>query len=96
MRKDGTNAYNGNRGAISAGKGLYDKWCASCHLADGTGRMGSNLVDAQVTYPRVKTDAGVYEVIYAGATGAMQAFGDRIGQDDILKIVAYVNSIKKK
>jgi len=96
IRKDGTNAYNGNRGAISAGKGLYDKWCASCHLGDGTGRMGSNLVDAQVTYPRVKTDAGAFEVIYGGATGAMQAFGNRIAQDDILKIVAYVNSIKKK
>jgi cytochrome c-L len=58
--------------------------------------MGSNLIDAQVTYPRVKTDAGVFEVIYAGATGAMQSFGNRIAQDDILKIVSYVNSLKKK
>jgi cytochrome c(L) len=96
MRKTGVSAYNGNATAIAAGKKLYDQWCASCHLADGTGRMGSNLIDAQVTYPRVKTDAGVFEVIYAGATGAMQSFGNRIAQDDILKIVSYVNSLKKK
>lgn len=93
--KTGVNPYNGNRGAIAGGKELYNQWCASCHLANGTGRMGSNLVDAQVTYPRVKTDAGQFEVIYAGATGAMQSFGNRVKQDDILKIIAYVNSLKK-
>ena len=85
-----------NAQAIAAGKRAYDQWCASCHLADATGRMGSNLIDAQVTYPRVKTDAGFFEVVYAGATGAMQSFGNRIAQDDILKIIAYVNSLKKK
>ena len=60
----------------------------------GLGRMGSNLVDAQVRYPRANTPAGFFEIVYAGATGAMQAFGDRVGQDDILKIEAYVESLK--
>ena len=50
----------------------------------------------EVTCPRVKTDAGFFEVVYAGATGAMQSFGNRVAQDDILKINAYVNSLKKK
>jgi cytochrome c(L) len=96
FRKNGVNPYNGNAAAIAAGKKVYDKSCASCHLPDATGRMGSNLIDAQVTYPRVKTDAGFFEVVYAGATGAMQPFGRTVAQDDILKIIAYVNSLKKK
>ena len=96
FRKDGVNTYNGNAAAIAAGKMAYGQWCASCHLADATGRMGSSLIDPQVTYPRVKTDAGFFEVVYAGATGAMQSFGNRVAQDDILRINAYVNSLKKK
>ncbi len=96
FRKDGVNSYNGNAAAIAAGKRAYGQWCASCHLPDATGRMGSSLIDAQVTYPRVKTDAGFFEVVYAGATGAMQSFGNRVAQDDILRINAYVNSLKKK
>jgi cytochrome c-L len=96
FRKAGVNPYNGNAAAIADGKKSYGQWCASCHLTDATGRMGSNLIDTQVTYPRVKTDAGFFEVVYAGATGAMQAFGNRVAQDDILKINAYVNSLKKK
>lgn len=91
----GKNAYLGNAAAIAEGKKVYDTWCASCHLADGTGRMGSNLVDAQVTYPRVKDDAGFFEVVYAGGAGAMQPFGGRIAKDDILKMIAYVRSLKK-
>ena len=96
FHKTAINPYQGNAAAAAAGKPIYNQWCASCHLANATGRMGSNLVDAQVTYPRVKTDRGVFEVIYGGATGAMQAFGDRISQDDILKIMAYLETLKKK
>ncbi|MFN7921841.1 MAG: PQQ-dependent sugar dehydrogenase [Bryobacteraceae bacterium] len=96
FHQNGQNPYKGNRTAITAGKTVYQQWCAACHLADGTGRIGSNLVDKQWTYPRAKTDVGEFEVIYAGGTGAMQAFGNRVSQDDILKIMAFLDSIKKK
>lgn len=96
FHKTGNNPYKGNAAATRAGKPVYDQWCASCHLNNGTGRMGPSLVDAQVNRPRAATDAGVFEVIYGGATGAMQAFGDRISQDDILKIMAYLETLKKK
>ncbi len=94
--KTGVNPYKGNTAATAAGKVTYGQWCAACHLADGTGRIGSNLVDNNYTYPRVKTDVGTFEVIYGGASGAMQSFGGRIGQDDILKIMTYMESLKKK
>ena len=96
FRQTGKNPYRGNRAAIDAGKTQYQQWCAACHLADGTGRIGSNLVDNQNTYPRVTTDVGMFEVIHAGATGAMQAFGNRVSQDDILRIMAFIETLKRR
>jgi cytochrome c(L) len=95
FQKTGKNPYRGNAQAITDGKRVYMQWCAGCHLEDGSGRIGSNIVDNAYTYPRVASDVGTFEVIYAGATGAMQSFGNRVTQDDILKIMAYMISIKK-
>jgi cytochrome c(L) len=95
FQQTGKNPYRGNAQAIADGKRVYMQWCAGCHLEDGTGRIGSNIVDNAYTYPRVANDIGTFEVIYAGATGAMQSFGNRVTQDDILKIMAYMTSIKK-
>jgi cytochrome c(L) len=96
FQRTGKNPYNGDKDAAAAGRTHYDQWCAACHLADGTGRIGSNLTDAQVTYPRVANDVGMFEVIYGGATGAMQGFGARLTQDEILKMMAFIESLKKK
>jgi len=95
FQKTGKNPYRGNAQAITDGKRVYMQWCAGCHLENGTGRIGSNIVDNSYTYPRVANDIGTFEVIYAGATGAMQSFGNRVTQDDILKIMAYMTSITK-
>ena len=91
----GRNPYIDDNGALAAGKKLYQTWCQSCHLPDGTGRIGPSLVGDTYTYDRVGTDVGMFEVVYGGAGGAMQAFSKRMGQDDILKIIAYVRSLKK-
>ena len=64
--------------------------------ADGTGRIGPNLTDALVTHPRVATDAGMFEVIYGGAAGAMQPFGSRLTQEEILRVMAFVETLKKR
>jgi hypothetical protein len=45
-----------------------------------------------MTYPRIANDVGV---IHAGATGAVQAFGNRVTQDEILKIMAFLETLKK-
>jgi cytochrome c-L len=65
-------------------------------LPDGTGRIGPNIVDATVVRERVATDVGMFEIIYGGGSGAMQSFHRRgMVQDDMLKIMAYVRSLKK-
>jgi len=81
---------------VAQGRQLYDQWCASCHLADATGRIGPNLIDANYAHPRVATDVGTFEVIYAGGAGAMQPFGKTLTQEEILKVMAFLDSLKKK
>jgi hypothetical protein len=54
------------------------------------------LIDAQVVHPRVPTDIGTFEVIYAGGTGAMQPFGNRLTQEELLKIMAFLDTLKKR
>lgn len=87
----GENPYAGDEAAIEAGEALYGKLCAACHLTDGTGRIGPSLVDDTWQYPRTGTDKGQFEIIYAGGAGAMQAFSKRISQDEMLKVIAYLD-----
>jgi cytochrome c-L len=89
----GANEYSGDGSAIADGKKLYNSLCAGCHMPDGSGRMGPNLIDDQHKYDRIAEPHGEFEVIYGGAAGAMQPMGRRFTQDQILKIMAYVETL---
>jgi cytochrome c-L len=93
FHETGENPYLGDPDAIAKGRRLYQRYCQACHLPDGTGRIGPNLVDEVFKYPRNGADVGYFETIYGGAAGAMQAFGTRLGQDEILAVIAYVRSL---
>lgn len=93
----GVNAYNNDAAAIVKGKEKYDELCAACHNPDATGHMGPSLIDEVVSNPRANTDIGKFEIIYAGASGAMRSFSDRgVTQDEILKIIAFLGSLRKQ
>lgn len=92
----GKDPYVGNPQALAEGKKLYDQWCAGCHMPDGSGGMGASLIAEKPTYPRNSTDVGLFETIYGGALGAMQPFNDRLTQDEMLKIIAYIHELRKK
>jgi cytochrome c-L len=92
----GENPYAGDPQAIAEGQKLHQRWCQACHLPDGSGRIGPSLNDDQWKYPRTETDQGKFEIIYAGGAGAMQAFGKRMDQDDILKLIAFVDTLQDK
>ena len=94
FHETGENPYSGDADAIAAGEDTYAKLCQSCHLPDGTGRIGPNLTDGDWLYERAGTDVGRFEVIYGGAAGSMQAFGQRIDQDEILKVMAYIDTLR--
>jgi cytochrome c-L len=93
FHRSGENPYRGDAAAIAQGKALYQRWCRACHLDSGAGRIGPSLIDGRHRYPRTGTDIGMFEIIYAGGAGAMQAFGRRLGQDEILKVMAYVSAL---
>jgi len=91
----GEDPYKGDSEALAVGKDLYQTYCQACHLPDGSGRIGPSLIDDTHHYPRFVSDKGMFEIIYGGGTGAMQPFGKRLTQDQILHVMAYVRSLKK-
>lgn len=90
----GDNPYRGDEAAIADGRALYNRWCQACHLPDGSGRIGPRLTDDDWVRPRAATDKGMFEVIFGGAAGAMQAFSVRMDQDEILRLMAFLDTLR--
>lgn len=94
--KTGKDPYDGNAEATAEGKALYEENCQTCHMPDGTGGMGPSLVDDIFLNERANTDVGKFEIIHSGAAGAMRPFSKRgVTQDQILKLIAYIHTLKK-
>jgi len=73
--------------AAGAGKDLFAKNCSTCHtLADAgaTGKVGPNLDQL-----RPGPDLVQHQVTNGG--GGMPAFGNKLSQDQIKQIAAYVS-----
>ena len=92
FHKTGQNPYNLDGKAVGEGKDLYTSICQSCHMPDGSGRIGPSLIDGRHQYPQIVTDVGLFEVVFGGASGAMQPFSKRLSQDQILKVITYVRT----
>jgi cytochrome c-L len=96
FRETGADPYVGNAEAVAAGKALYEENCQACHMPDGSGGMGPSLIDEVILNERAGTDVGIFEIIHSGASGAMRPFSKRgVTQDQILKIIAYIHTLKK-
>jgi cytochrome c-L len=95
FRKTGENPYKGNADAVAQGKKLYDDFCASCHLPDGSGRIGPSLIEDYHIHEEIKNDVGLFSIVFGGGAGAMQPFSKRMTQDEILKVMAYVRTLMK-
>lgn len=96
FKRTGRNPYNGQERALREGRRLYAARCQGCHLRDGKGRLGPSLITDHPEYPQSRTDAGMFAIIYGGATGSMQPFSlQGLRQDNILKVMAYVTSLRR-
>jgi cytochrome c-L len=96
FKATGQNGYRNDEKALAEGKRLYLANCQACHLPDGSGRLGPSLISDSWVRERAATDVGMFEIIYGGSSGAMQSFARRgMTQDQMLKIIAYVRSLKK-
>ncbi len=82
----------------------WNQHCASCHGKDGSGHtmMGKKLGVKDYTDAKVQaefTDAKAAEIIKEGVKESgkdkMKPFKDKLSDDEIKALVAYIRSLKK-
>ena len=85
------NPYEGSVAAIAEGKLLYNRFnCVGCHAAGG-GAIGPALMDDKWRYG--SDPVNIFATVVEGRPRGMPSFRDKIPEDDIWKIVAYVRSL---
>ena len=88
------NPYSGNAARIAEGAKLFVSYnCMDCHGADGSGAMGPSLADGRMHFG--STPGEIFESIYEGRPDGMPSWGSRISDDQIWRLVAYVESLSK-
>lgn len=86
------NPYSGNPARIAEGAKLFVSYnCLDCHGADGSGAMGPSLQDNRWHFGG--TPGEVFQSIYEGRPEGMPAWGGRIADDQIWRLVAYVRTL---
>lgn len=88
----GINPYNEVKACLHEGEQTYLASCSGCHGHVAEGKVGPGLNDAYWTYPKNKTDKGLYETIYGGAQGMMGPHSD-LTMDDSLKLMAWIRHL---
>lgn len=88
------NPYEGNPQRIAEGGKLFVAYnCLDCHGDGGSGGMGPSLQDGRWHFGGTAGD--VFQSIYEGRPDGMPSWGGRIGDDQIWRLVAYVQSLSK-
>jgi cytochrome c oxidase cbb3-type subunit 3 len=83
--------YDGNAYGMSQGKQLYSQMnCVGCH-AHGGGGMGPALMDAAWLYG--SNPEQIFSTIQQGRPNGMPSFRNRLTNDQIWQLVAYVRSL---
>jgi len=88
-----SNPLDGNARARQQGRELFVAFnCSGCHGGHGGGGMGPSLRDARWAYGA--SDAQIYDSIAAGRANGMPAWGFMLPQEEIWKLVAYIQSMR--
>lgn len=96
FRETGKNPFAGDEDALAEGKKIYDRLCQACHLKGGEGRIGPSLKGDNWRHERTATEVGRFEIIHSGGAGSMQAFDTRLDLDEILKVMAYIDTFREE
>ena len=81
-------------GIVDGGKEIFAGKCASCHGPEGQGLIGPNLTDKAWLHGK-GSRADLMKVISEGVLEkGMPAWGTMISDKDVLKVAAYVHSLK--
>jgi cytochrome c oxidase cbb3-type subunit III len=84
--------YIGKADAIAEGKTEFAATCAACHMADASGGIGPNL---KVALKYGSGPGELLESIGNGRPNGMPPFQQQLGNEKLLKLVAYVESLRK-
>jgi cytochrome c oxidase cbb3-type subunit 3 len=88
------NPYEGNPLRVAEGAKLFVAYnCLDCHGADGSGAMGPSFQDGRWHFGG--TPREVFQSIYEGRPEGMPSWGGRIADDQIWRLVSYVESLSK-
>jgi len=88
-----TNPYSGNPVALAEGRRLFVYYnCYGCHGGHGGGGMGPSLRDPKWKYG--DSDAQVFASIAEGRGEGMPAWGTKVPQEQIWKLVGYLKSMR--
>jgi cytochrome c oxidase cbb3-type subunit 3 len=87
------NPYHDDRAATAEGRQLFVRFnCSGCHGGRAGGGMGPSLRDVVWRYGN--TDAQIFSTINEGRDQGMPAWGTKVTEDQIWKLVAYIQSLR--
>ncbi len=80
--------------APTDGKQIFEIYCQSCHQADGSGKVGDNVMAANYKERlAAKTDDELFNSVkngFTGTIGTMPAWGPSLSDEQIKAVLAYV------
>lgn len=88
----GINPYTEVPACLVEGEQTYLASCSGCHGHVAEGKVGPGLNDDYWTYPKNKTDKGLFETIYGGANGMMGPHND-LTLEESLKLMAWIRHL---
>jgi len=88
----GKNPYNEVKECLPRGEYLFLSSCSGCHGHLAEGKVGPGLNDNYWTYPKNKTDKGIFETVYGGAQGMMGPHSDK-SINELLLIMAWIRHL---
>jgi cytochrome c oxidase cbb3-type subunit 3 len=87
------NPYQQDAVALAEGRNLFEAYnCAGCHGDHAGGGMGPSLRDENWIYG--STDAQVFNSVAEGRANGMPAWGTKLPEAQIWKLVAYIKSLR--
>lgn len=88
-----TNPYGQEAVALSEGRRLFESYnCDGCHGGHAGGGMGPSLRDQDWIYG--SSDTQIFNSIAEGRGNGMPAWGTKLPDDQVWKLVAYIKSMR--
>jgi cytochrome c oxidase cbb3-type subunit 3 len=87
------NPYTNDRTAMGEGRQLFVRFnCSGCHGGRAGGGMGPSLRDVDWLYGN--SEAQIFSSIAEGRAHGMPAWGMKLNEDQLWKLVAYIKSLR--